>query len=166
MTLTATNWFNETISAYSEDYELVCPYYRLGCRVSCRRSTVAKHLRECTFAFEIQPNSIESAVGGDSSALEDYEIVCPNSVLGCMHVGTGRKDIHEHLTVCPYIGQSEEQELKERLLLKQHVIKESEEERVRLVLEYNALMEQRRQSQRSSRKLHQLRLQLPMARWL
>ena len=28
--LTATNWFNETISTYSDDYELVCPYYKLG----------------------------------------------------------------------------------------------------------------------------------------
>ena len=28
--LTATNWFHETISTYQDDYELVCPYYKLG----------------------------------------------------------------------------------------------------------------------------------------
>ena len=52
-TLAGTCWLNETISTYSEDYELVCPYYKLGCRAVCRRAVLTKHMRECTYAFEI-----------------------------------------------------------------------------------------------------------------
>lgn len=35
--LCSTQWFEGTVSLYNENYELVCPYYKLGCRISCRR---------------------------------------------------------------------------------------------------------------------------------
>ena len=124
--LTSTNWFNETITAYHEDYELVCPYYKLGCRVSCRRSNVEIHMKTCRFALEL---------GDVPSTLPDngYEVVCPNSVLGCNYIG-GYKDLQHHLSSeCTYKGLTKQQEIEERLLMKQHVIMECEEERARRV---------------------------------
>ena len=76
-TLASTQWFSDMISAYHEDYEIVCPYYRIGaymlalyilyvhgyayrlnsrmhvgCRAKCRRSDIQQHLSECPFAGE------------------------------------------------------------------------------------------------------------------
>ena len=39
------------ISTYHEDYELVCPYYKMGCRVKCSRLNIAKHLKECKYSY-------------------------------------------------------------------------------------------------------------------
>ena len=79
LTLSSTNWFNETITAYHEDYELVCPYYKLGCRVSCRRGNIEKHLKRCRFALELKDQGLPEIVGG-------YEVVCPNSILGDIYL--------------------------------------------------------------------------------
>jgi hypothetical protein len=125
-TLTSTNWFNETITAYHEDYELVCPYYKLGCRVNCRRSTVERHMKTCQFALELCSESPPVTTGSG------YEVVCPNSVLGCTYIGSLR-DLQAHLGECIFLGLTVQQELEERLLLKQHVIMECEEERARRV---------------------------------
>lgn len=124
-TLSSTNWFNETITAYHEDYELVCPYYKLGCRVSCRRGNIEKHLKKCRFALELIDEPLPEISGG-------YEVVCPNAVLGCPYIGC-LDALHKHLTECSYSGQTVQQEMEERLLLKEHVIKQQEEERARRV---------------------------------
>lgn len=123
--LSSTNWFNETITAYHEDYELVCPYYKLGCRVSCRRGNIEKHLKKCRFALDLIEQPLPELTGG-------YEVVCPNSILGCTYIG-GLDALQHHLTECAHAGQTAQQEIEERTLLKQHVIMQQEEERERRV---------------------------------
>jgi hypothetical protein len=112
--LTSTNWFNDAITAYHEDYELVCPYYKLGCKVYCRRSTVQQHLKKCRFAIEYtttsQPASDENS----------YEVVCPNSILGCTYTGC-LKDLTKHLTECTFLGRTVQQEREERQQMMKHV---------------------------------------------
>jgi len=120
--LTSTNWFHETISTYSDDYELVCPYYKLGCRASCRRASVAEHLRECTFAVEM--------VDQEQMDTGQYEVVCLFSKLGCRFSGN-LASVKKHMLTCFQGGKSQELELEERRALKEHVIFECEEERMR-----------------------------------
>jgi hypothetical protein len=153
-TLASTQWFNETISAYSEDYELVCPYYKLGCRISCRRSTVANHLKECIYAFEIISNDPvdshdsrqrDGKDGSDASTgtspsrsprsnayldTTEYEVVCLFAIFGCSFTGT-LFEVTEHMLSCSLRGSSDQQEQEERSQLKEHVISECEKERVR-----------------------------------
>lgn len=65
--------------------------------------------------------------------MEYYNIHCLIKVLGCVFVG-GRQEVMTHLQSCSYShGVSKEQEDKERLQLKNHVILECEEERLRRV---------------------------------
>jgi hypothetical protein len=132
--LASTNWFNEAISAYSEDYELVCPYYRMGCKVSCRRSTLQKHLTdECIFAQQIkQMDMASNKTNHDDGNFQpdNYEIICPNAFMGCTFT-CSRKNLHDHLLSCSYNGISKEKDLEERQLTKQAVILECEEERIR-----------------------------------
>lgn len=109
--LTTTKWFNETISTYHEDYELVCPYVRLGCRAVCRRSTIESHMKQCIFALEVTNRQIPTT---------EYEVVCPNSVLGCTYI-SNRDELEKHLMECEFNGKTRQQELEERQLLKQHV---------------------------------------------
>jgi len=45
-----TVFFAETVqSTYSDDYEVVCPYYAMGCRSVCQRSHLNSHLAGTTF---------------------------------------------------------------------------------------------------------------------
>jgi DNA polymerase sigma len=130
-TLSSTSWFNETISSFHEDYELVCPYYRLGCRVHCKRSTIAAHLKECAYAVEGLLSSPEDERRLKSLVREKaYDVVCPNRIIGCNFIGS-RAEIEEHLVVCPYRGKTHDEEMEERDLLKQQIIMECEEERLR-----------------------------------
>jgi predicted nucleotidyltransferase len=148
--LASTQWFNETISAYSDDYELVCPYYKLGCRVNCRRSTLRQHLLECEFCMDLSTYLNKDRTEGDvdgtsatglghaaSSSILEYEVVCPNAILGCRYSGE-RKDLTKHLQHCEFRGKTIEQEQEERHKLKQLVINECEEERSRRVLDSNS----------------------------
>jgi hypothetical protein len=141
--LTATNWFNETISSFNlQNYDVVCPYYKLGCRFVCRKTDIQKHMKSCSFALEV-PDRAEKIIS------TDYEVVCPNCVLGCTFIGR-RKKLHEHLAeACAYKGKSRQEENDERELLKEivtspprfalsllnllQVISECEVERVRRV---------------------------------
>jgi hypothetical protein len=61
---------------------------------------------------------------------DDYEIVCPNAVMGCTHTFS-KKNLHEHLLSCSYNGISKEKDLEERQLTKQAVLLVCEQERVR-----------------------------------
>ena len=57
----------------SQDYELVCPYYRMGCKVSCRRSTLESHLKtDCAFAQQIK--DMDTASSKDIFNPDDYEV--------------------------------------------------------------------------------------------
>ena len=127
-TLTSSSWFLETISTYSEDYELVCPYYKLGCRACCRRASVERHLKECPYALEAHDTP---ALAQDSWA--EYEVVCLFSRFGCTFTGT-LSEVKEHILTCSLQGLTPLEESEERRLLKQHVIEECEEERVRQLL--------------------------------
>lgn len=129
--LTSTNWFHETIvsSLPNKDYDVVCPYYKLGCRVTCKKSDIEKHVKNCIFGLESSHNSNSEVLD------EDYEVVCPNSILGCKYIG-GKNDLQVHLSdSCAYKGKSRQEEHEERQLLKQMVIGECEEERGRRVAE-------------------------------
>ncbi len=122
--LTSTHWFNTTISAYNEDYELVCPYYKLGCRLTCRRSTLTKHLQSCSFACEPVVKS---------SSIDDQEVICLFSTIGCNFIGN-LEQVKAHLLDCPFKGKSQlEESNDERLRRKSKVIQVCEEERSRLV---------------------------------
>ena len=59
-TLSSTSWFHRTISNYNDDYELVCFYFRLGCREKCRRSTLNQHLKTCVFALESKSSTLDN----------------------------------------------------------------------------------------------------------
>lgn len=124
--LTATNWFNETISSYNDDYDVVCPYYKLGCRSICRKTNIQKHMKSCKYAIEAPHHS-------DEKMLTDYEVVCPNCVLGCVFIGS-RIMVQKHLAEsCLHKGKSRQEENDERQMIKEIVISECEEERVRRV---------------------------------
>jgi hypothetical protein len=113
--LTATNWFNETISSYNlQNYDVVCPYYKLGCRIVCKKTEIQRHMKTCPFALEVKDHS-------EKIISTDYEVVCPNCVLGCTFIGR-RKKLHEHLAdSCLYRGKSRQEENDERELLKEIV---------------------------------------------
>lgn len=132
-TLSSTRWFHEIISTYQGDYELVCPYYSVGCRELCRRSTLTNHIKECSFGLEICFRTNDEHHLRAQLEAQDYEVVCPNSVLGCSYCAD-RKDIQSHLQACPFGGLSREEETRERLLVQQHVISECEKERSRRLL--------------------------------
>jgi hypothetical protein len=113
--ISSTQWFSEAISAYHEDYEVVCPYYKYGCTIQLRRSKVKEHLTTCRYALEIG-----TLMNSELNTM-DYEIVCPNTVLGCTYIGGGRTDIYLHLATCSFRGKSFDEENAERSLLRQHV---------------------------------------------
>jgi predicted nucleotidyltransferase len=154
--LASSHWFSEITSAYSDDYELVCPYYKLGCRVNCRRSTLRQHLLECEFCLDLSSYLNKDKVDGEVSStastdsqsgagfvsaadvnkqeILEYEVVCPNAIMGCRYSGN-RNELSEHLQQCQFRGKTVEQEQEERRRLKQLVIDECEEERSRRVLD-------------------------------
>lgn len=125
MSLTSTQWFNETISPSNlSDYELTCPYFKLGCDWIGLRSHLANHLESCVFALEYKaPIDV---------SYEMDEVVCPNTVIGCTYTGS-RVEITNHLLVCSFNGLSRKEEEEERKKIKNYVIFECEEERSRRV---------------------------------
>ena len=90
-TLASTQWFSDMISAYHEDYEIVCPYYRIGAYV-------------CMYVYIYTMLVV--------SILYVY-ICCLNA---CMHVGCRakcrRSDIQQHLSECPFAGEGAAAELR------------------------------------------------------
>ena len=113
--LTATNWFNEMITTYAADYDVVCPYYKLCCRAICRKTDIEKHMKECKFAVELATALNKEIV------VRNYEVVCPNSVLGCPYIGE-KQALAKHLDEsCEYKGKTRQQENEERQMLKEFV---------------------------------------------
>lgn len=134
VSLSSTNWFNELVSTFNDDYELVCPHYRMGCRANCRRSNLFTHLETCEFGdressgkldFLLLQSSYEEAVR--------FEVICPNAVLGCTFQG-GRSDIMDHLVVCGHRGPTPAAEQEERRQIILSAIAACEQERERRLL--------------------------------
>lgn len=131
----------------------------MGCKVSCRRSTLQRHLsEECIFARQIKDMDVANT--HDNFKPDDYEvchpfleicffssicnvsrcilkfwdfssqIICPNAFMGCTYT-CNRKNVHDHLLSCSFTGISKEQDLEERQLTKQAVIQKCEDERDR-----------------------------------
>jgi len=143
-TLSSTSWFNELVSNFSDDYELVCPYYYFGCTERCYRSNINEHLRVCKYKnhedeiihaqsrlkSQLSGKCYEERPGSPRFSF-DYEAVCPNTILGCSFTGS-LADLQKHLTgFCRYQGQTQEQEMQQRALVQQQVAVDVEAERER-----------------------------------
>lgn len=62
----------------------------------------------------------------------EYEVVCPNTVLGCTH-SCPRSSLAEHLEHCYFTGPDVTEEKAERAKTKEMVLEQAEEERERRV---------------------------------
>ncbi|GMH63327.1 hypothetical protein TL16_g03684, partial [Triparma laevis f. inornata] len=128
--MTSSTWFADTISAFSEDYEIICPYSHLGCEVTCQRKHLEAHIMTCKYRNVDSVNKSD----GDQSDRQEDELICSYSVFGCTHC-CSRAEFHAHLKVCRYAGLSRKDEDAERERWKGVVVKEAEEERQRRVEE-------------------------------
>ena len=134
--MTSSTWFADTISAFSEDYEIICPYSHLGCEVTCQRKHLEAHIVTCKYRNVDSVNGVEGSKvkgAGEPDRQED-ELICSYSVFGCTHC-CSRAEFFAHLKVCRYAGLSRENEEAERERWKGVVVKEAEEERQRRVEE-------------------------------
>ncbi len=141
-TLSSTRWFNEIVSSFGVDYELVCPYYYFGCTSRCYRSNINEHLQECK--YKVQEDEIirvrsrlkggaTKSTGSDveDNVNKDYEAVCPNTILGCSYTGS-LAGMQEHLVEsCRFRIQTHEQEKQQRALVQKQVKVDVEAERLR-----------------------------------
>ena len=94
-----TQWFNDTISSFCEQYEVVCPYSSQGCRHICLRHELEDHLEAgCKFGGKGHEGEEKKKKEDMAAAAAKYEVICPNSVLGCQH-SCSRKDLQQHLQV-------------------------------------------------------------------
>lgn len=104
-------------------------------------------MNECSCAFAKEKIT--------NTALTDhhhhgYEVVCPNSVLGCQH-SCRIRDLATHLQQqCPHRGVSSGEEEEERNRWKRVVIAETEEERARRVTSVSQGSDEERQGRRRS----------------
>ena len=119
-----------------------CP----GCRTTCRRSTVATHLQECNFAFEIagsipigqQPSppsesaeKLSSVCNNNEIIDSNYEVVCVYAKFGCKYTGL-LEDVKEHILTCSLRGEEKKEEDGDREAMKRRqVMLDCEEERNR-----------------------------------
>eukprot|EP00903_Cladosiphon_okamuranus_P014633 g13569.t1 len=126
-----SSWFQGTINTVDLDYEIVCPYSSLGCRHICLRTLLDKHLAEdCRFNKEPEDaDSIASVALVDAGG---YEVVCPNTILGCNH-SCPRSSLAQHLETCSFTGPDVSEEKAERAKKKEMVLEQVEEERERRV---------------------------------
>jgi len=160
--MTSSTWFADTISAFNDEYDIVCPYSHLGCDHICKRSSLEAHIASCKYRnFDAigargDLDAVEEDVGESS---EDHELICPYSVLGCTQCFP-RSKLYEHLNVCRYAGtKRDEREERERERWKGVVVKEAEEERQRRVEEAeeeNTENGRRHSAKPSSQLLHSL----------
>ncbi|CAH0478534.1 unnamed protein product [Peronospora belbahrii] len=123
-----TQWFQSTISRFSEDYEVVCPNSWFGCTFSCMLKDLELHLERCV--YRQVPDALDQVVEDTMTDLYSYNVVCPNAVLGCKEI-CPRDILAEHLATCPVNGISREKEWEERLEWRRSVIQATEKERER-----------------------------------
>jgi len=90
-------------AAFTDDYEVVCPYTILGCGMTCLRSDLENHLDQCD--FRAKSNDLD-----DYSRQEEYMslynpldhvVSCPYQVAGCSHQ-CSRAMLPEHMVQCLY----------------------------------------------------------------
>lgn len=131
-----TQWFQTTISRFSEDYEVVCPNSWFGCTFSCMLKDLELHLESCV--YRQVPDTLDQ-VGEEYADVDfySYDVVCPNAVLGCKEI-CSRENLAQHLATCPVNGISREKEWEERLEWRRNVILASEQERERRMHELSA----------------------------
>jgi DNA polymerase sigma len=131
-----TQWFQSTISRFSEDYEVVCPNSWFGCTFSCMLKDLEQHLESCV--FRQVPDTLDQVVEEFADVdFYSYDVVCPNAVLGCKEI-CSRENLAQHLASCPVNGISREKEWEERLEWRRSVILASEQERERRMHELSA----------------------------
>ncbi|KAI9911005.1 hypothetical protein PsorP6_011148 [Peronosclerospora sorghi] len=130
-----TQWFQTTISRFSEDYEVVCPNSWFGCTFSCMLKDLESHLEICV--YRQVPDTLDRVVEDTRTDFYSYDVVCPNALLGCKEI-CSRENLAEHLTNCPVNGISREKEWEERLEWRQNVIQATEKERARRMDEERA----------------------------
>ncbi len=90
-------------SAFSGDYEVVCPYTILGCDHTGRRSKIDEHLDICQYRAK-SADVIDEGRNEEYKSLYnplDHVVKCPYAVVGCEHRCT-RADLPEHLLQCAY----------------------------------------------------------------
>ncbi|CAN0558341.1 unnamed protein product, partial [Ectocarpus sp. 12 AP-2014] len=116
------------------DYEICCPYSSLGCQHICLRTELDKHLaKDCQFNKEPESSDSIALVSGNRNHDDSYyEVVCPNTVLGCTH-SCPRSSLAEHLEHCYFTGPDVTEEKAERAKTKEMVLEQAEEERKRRV---------------------------------
>jgi predicted nucleotidyltransferase len=111
--------------------------------VTCKKSDIESHVKSCTFGLESSQNDNSEVLD------EDYEVVCPNSILGCKYTG-GKHDLQEHLSDgCAFKGKTRQEEQEERHLMRQTVINNCEVERIRRLAEDKNNVKRSRHLQRS-----------------
>ncbi|KAJ8524258.1 hypothetical protein ON010_g16859 [Phytophthora cinnamomi] len=130
-----TQWFQSTISRFSEDYEVVCPNSWFGCTFSCMLKDLESHLERCV--YRQVPDTLDQVVEDSTTDFYSYDVVCPNAVLGCKEI-CSRENLAEHLANCPVNGISREKEWEERLEWRRNVIQATEKERERRIDEERA----------------------------
>ncbi|ETN02794.1 hypothetical protein PPTG_15539 [Phytophthora nicotianae INRA-310] len=130
-----TQWFQSTISRFSEDYEVVCPNSWFGCTFSCMLKDLESHLERCV--YRQVPDTLDQVVEDTTTDFYSYDVVCPNAVLGCKEI-CSRENLAEHLANCPVNGMSREKEWEERLEWRRSVIQATEKERERRMDEERA----------------------------
>ncbi|EGZ18795.1 hypothetical protein PHYSODRAFT_502025 [Phytophthora sojae] len=130
-----TQWFQSTISRFSEDYEVVCPNSWFGCTFSCMLKDLESHLERCV--YRQVPDTLDQVVEDTTTDFYSYDVVCPNAVLGCKEI-CSRENLAEHLANCPVNGISREKEWEERLEWRRNVIQATEKERERRMDEERA----------------------------
>ncbi|KAG7384455.1 hypothetical protein PHYPSEUDO_002570 [Phytophthora pseudosyringae] len=130
-----TQWFQSTISRFSEDYEVVCPNSWFGCTFSCMLKDLESHLERCV--YRQVPDTLDQVVEDTTTDFYSYDVVCPNAVLGCREI-CSRENLAEHLANCPVNGISREKEWEERLEWRRNVIQATEKERERRIDEERA----------------------------
>jgi non-canonical poly(A) RNA polymerase PAPD5/7 len=130
-----TQWFQSTISRFSEDYEVVCPNSWFGCTFSCMLKDLESHLERCV--YRQVPDTLDQVVEDSTTDFYSYDVVCPNAVLGCKEI-CSRENLAEHLQNCPVNGISREKEWEERLEWRRSVIQATEKERERRIDEERA----------------------------
>ncbi|KAG1695404.1 hypothetical protein DVH05_020442 [Phytophthora capsici] len=130
-----TQWFQSTISRFSEDYEVVCPNSWFGCTFSCMLKDLESHLERCV--YRQVPDTLDQVVEDMTTDFYSYDVVCPNAVLGCKEI-CSRENLAKHLANCPVNGISREKEWEERLEWRRSVIQATEKERERRIDEERA----------------------------
>ena len=116
-----TRWFEGLLGKKDEDYEVVCPYSKFGCRHCGPRSQIGRHLESCPARIEKKPAEIVD---------KDYEVVCPNSFMGCCATFP-LSHLQTHLQTCPFSDASRASERSTRNDAQLQALRDVEQERAR-----------------------------------